>query len=112
MGAADFGGAAFAIDSGQNLLSTPGKTDALRVQPDVDSFLLQDFFDAGRNIFVFTLDQPGAHLEDGDLASEAPEHLTELEADVAASGDDQAARQEIDVHHRTVGEVRNLIDSG
>ena len=37
-------------------------------------------------------------------AAEAPVHLRELEADVAAADDDQVLGQEVDVHHAGVGE--------
>ena len=53
----------------------------------------------------------GAHLDDRHLAAEAPEHLPELEADVAAADDDEVAREEVHVHHRAVGEEWHLIDA-
>src|SRR6202030_2334041 len=84
--------------------------DALGVQANLDPFGLENVLDGGRHILVFVLDEPRTHLDNRDVAAEAPEHLPELEADVAASDDDQVAGQKIDVHHRTVGEVRDFAD--
>src|SRR5207237_5274065 len=56
-------------------------------------------------------DQPRPHLDDGDLASKPPEHLPELQPHIAAADYDQVAGQEIDSHHRAIGEVLDLVES-
>ena len=53
----------------------------------------------------------GAHLDDGDLAAEAAEHLAELEADVAAADDDEMLGEEVELHHRAVGQVGDRVDA-
>ena len=45
--------------------------------------------DGGRDIFIFTLDQLRALLDDGDFAPESAVHLREFQADVAAAYDDK-----------------------
>ena len=57
-------------------------------------------------------DQARPHLDDGDFASESPEHLPELQPDIAAAHDDQVPGKKINVHHRAVGEVLDLIEAG
>ena len=44
---------------------------------------------ACRDVLVLAPDQPIGHLDDRHFAAETPEHLTELEADIAAADDDQ-----------------------
>ena len=80
-------------------------------EPDVDAFALQDFLDGRRHIFILALNQARPHLDDRDLASESPEHLPELQPDIAAAHDDQMLGKKIDVHHRAVGEVFDLLES-
>src|SRR5512139_106632 len=82
------------------------------VDVGLDTFATQDFGDRRRNIFVFACDQAWREFNDGYLASEAPVDLCKLQADIAAAQDDQMRRQKIDVHHRAVCEVANLIESG
>ena len=84
----NFGGAWRAIDMHNGLIPPPGKADALRIQADVDVFASEDFQNGRRYIFVFPLNQARAHLHDGNLASESPEHLPELQPDIAAAYDD------------------------
>ena len=81
-------------------------------EPDVDALGLEDLADRRGDVLVFALDQAIAHLDDGDLAAEAAEHLPELEPDVAAADDDEVLGDEVDVHHRAVGEERHLVDAG
>src|ERR1051326_6687529 len=58
------------------------------------------------------LNEARSFFYDGDLAAEAPVHLAEFEADVAAADDEQVRRQEIHVHHAAVGEVGDLVEAG
>ena len=57
-------------------------------------------------------DQPRRLLDDGDLGAEAPEHLRELEADVAAADDDEMPGHAIERQHRGVGEKRHVVNAG
>ena len=66
---------------------------------DLDALVLDDLPDRGRDVFVLAADEPRPHLDDRDLGAEAPEHLTELETDVAAADDDQMLGQEV---HRII----------
>ena len=72
----------------------------------------QDILDRRGDIFVFAMHQARPHFENRHLAAKAPEHLPELQADIAAAHNDQVLRQEVHLHHGTVGEIRHLIESG
>ena len=54
----------------------------------------------------------GAEFDHRHLASEAAIGLCEFKTDVTAAQDDEMRREEIDVHHRAVGEIRDLIEAG
>ena len=69
-------------------------------EPHVDALGLEDLLHRLRDVLVLARDQARRHLDDGDRAAEAAEHLPELEADVAAADHDQVLRHEVDVHHR------------
>ena len=60
----------------------------------LDALVLQDLLDRGGNVFVLPLNQARPHLDDGHLAAESPEHLAELQPDVAAAHDDQVLAEE------------------
>ena len=57
------------------------------------------------------MDEPLRHLDDGDFAAETSEHLPEFETDVAAADDDQVPGNEVELHHRAVGEVLDLLEA-
>ena len=71
----------------------------------VDALVLEDLLDGGRNVLVLTGCQPRPLLDDGDLGTEAPVHLGELERDVAAADDDEMFRQRVQVEDSDVGHV-------
>ena len=54
----------------------------------------------------------GHPLDDGDFAAEAAVHLSEFDADVTASNDDEMLRKKVDLEHGGVGEVIDLVDAG
>ena len=76
-----------------------------------DALALEDALDLGRDLVVLAGDQPVAVLEHRDARAEAPVHLRELQADVAAADDQQVLGQEVDGHHRGVGEDRHVGDA-
>ena len=112
MRADDLGRALGAVDADGDLVAALGEADALGVQADIDAFALEDLLDRGGDILVFARDQARRHFDDRDLAAEAAEHLGEFEADIAAADDHQMPRQEIDLHHRAVGEEGDLVEPG
>ena len=73
-------------------------------------FCFQDLVTAAETSSSSRRDSRGPISIDRDLAAEAPEHLRELEPDVAAADDHQMSRDEIDVHHRAVGQIVDLIE--
>ena len=85
--------------------------EAFRIEANSDAFVRQDVGDRRRYVFILARNQPRAVLDDGDLAAEAPKHLTELQADVTAAEHHQMVGQEVDVHHRAVGEVIDLVEA-
>jgi hypothetical protein len=95
-----------------NLFAALGKADALRVQAHVDLLAGENLLDGRGHIFVFPRHQARPHLENRNLASKAPEHLAEFQADIAAADNDQVFGQKVDGHHGTVGEIRDLVQSG
>jgi hypothetical protein len=103
--------AAGAINFGHNLLILLPKADTIRIETKGYALALEDVLNGRRDIFVFTLDQVRALLDNGDFAPESPVHLREFQADVAATYDDKMARKEIDIHHGAVGEVSDLVET-
>ena len=100
-----------AIDLRDRLLVFPTKTDALRIQPKLDFFACENFLDRFRDIRVFAPNESWSHLDDGDFASETPEHLAELESDVAPADHDQMLGDEVDFEERAVGKNLRFFQS-
>ena len=88
---------AFEIDS--NFGTVFCCSDAFSVKSDIDAFILEDFFDGFRNVFVFALNQPRPHLDDRDPTAKAAIHLTKLQPHITAADDYQVLRQVIYIHH-------------
>src|SRR5262249_9171102 len=86
--------------------------DHFTVEVQVDPFLAEEIGDRLRDVLVLPRDQARPELDQGHLAAEAAIHLGEFESDVAAAQDDEMWRKKIDVHHRAVGEIRDLIEAG
>ena len=61
----------------------------LGVEQDYDAVLAQDVGDRFGYVRVFAAHQLSAPFYDGDLAAETPEHLGELQPDVAAAEHEQ-----------------------
>src|SRR5262249_24951817 len=57
-------------------------------------------------------DQARSEFDHGHLAAETAIHLSKLKADVAAPEDNEMRGKKIDIHHRAVGQVRNLVEAG
>ena len=85
--------------------------DARRRRPHRDPFGHEDSAHRLRDVLVFAPDQPRRLLDDRDLGTKSAVHLRELEADVAATDDDQMARQPIERDHARVGEERHVLDA-
>ena len=66
-------------------LSVPGRAHRLGREKDVDSVLAEDAGELGRHVLVFAGQDLRSALDHGDPGSEPPEHLSKLEADVAAA---------------------------
>ena len=76
-----------------------------------DALALEDRLHLARDLAVLARDQAVAVLDHRDARAEAAVHLRELEADVAAAGDDQVLGQRVDRHHRDVGQDRHVGDA-
>ena len=87
------------------------KSDAFGVHAHADIFAVQNFEDGRGDIFVLAMHQSRAHFENGHAGAKTPEHLAELQADVAAAHDDQVLRQIVHLHHGTVSEIGDPIES-
>jgi hypothetical protein len=57
------------------------------------------------------MDQAGRHLDDSDVAAEAPVHLREFQSDIAAAHNDQMTRNKVDSHHRAVCQIGDLLET-
>ena len=106
------GVALLAVEADRDALAVLLHAEALGVEPHFQAFRFQDLLHRLRDVFVLAADEPRAHLDDRNAAAEAPVHLAELEADVAAADEQEMLRHEVDVHHRDVGEVGHLIEAG
>src|SRR5215472_13436255 len=78
----------------------------------MDAFLLEDLLDGHGDILVFALEQARLHFDHGHFAAEAAEHLPKLKAHVATAHDNQMRREEINTHHRGVGQIIHLVEPG
>jgi len=67
------------------------ETDAFGVEADRDALGFEDFADRVRHVLILAATQARRLLDHGDLGAEAPEHLRELEADIASADDDEMA---------------------
>ena len=112
MRADDLLGAAGGVEAHRDVLAALGDLQAVDAHVDVDAFGFQDVGDGRGGVLVLARDQPRGHLDHRHLAAEAAEDLRELQADVAAADDDQVRRDEIDVQHRAVGEIGDLVQPG
>jgi len=83
--------------------------DALRAETQRDALLAQEFLNLQRDVLVLTRDNAGSRLHHRHTAAEASEHLREFQTDVAATNDDEVRRDDVEVHHRDVRQVGNLI---
>jgi hypothetical protein len=90
----------------------PGHADAFRPGMQRHALALKNVRDGGRDVLILARDDPWSHLDDGDAAAEAPVHLRELEADVAAADDDEMVWQLPELHHAAVGEVGRALEAG
>ena len=75
---------------------------------EADALALEDRLHLARDLAVLAGDQPVAVFDHRHARAEAPVHLRELEADVAAAGDDQVLGQGVERHHRGVGQHRHV----
>ena len=64
-----------------------------------------------RDILILAGDETRRGLDDGHFASEAAIELRKFEADIAAAEHDQMRGQKIDVHHRAVGQIGDLVEA-
>src|SRR5260370_26869014 len=103
MGTGDLRRRVLATRTDNDLITSCGETNAFGVQANRDPFLLEDFSDGGGYVLVLVGDQSRALLYNCDIASETPEHLAELQADIAATHDYKMAREKIHTHHAAVG---------
>src|SRR4029079_11273963 len=111
MASQNFAIAVLAIDSSGNLVTFFAKRNTFGVEAEVHTFVFEDFPNFGRNIRIFTANQARPHLDDGDFPAETTEHLSKLEADIATADDNEMPWKKVDLHHRRVREIWNLIDT-
>src|SRR5580704_393364 len=84
---------------------------AFRAGENIDTLPRQDIGDRCRYVCILVRSQTLPVMDDTDLAAKPPIHLTEFQTNIAAAQYQQVARQEVDVHHRSVGEVIDLIEA-
>src|SRR5262249_6436792 len=84
MGPVDRRTAVFAVDMSGWCVRLSTDPDATGVQAETDTFTFEDVLNRRRDVRILMLDEPGSHLDDGDLGSESAKHLAEFQTDVAA----------------------------
>src|SRR5688572_13004017 len=99
-----------AIDMSSYGPGPSAEADELGVQTEVDAFGGEDVLNCGRDLRVLATDETSSHLDDRDLGPEPPEHLAELQSDVAAADDDEVLRQRVQRHHRAVRQELNAVE--
>ena len=65
-----------------------------------------------REVGVLARQDAGRHVDQRDVAAQAPERLRELAADRAAADDDERRHGLAQVEHRLVRQVRNVGEAG
>src|SRR5258708_68051 len=81
------------------------------VEPNFNAFLFEYLLHRGRRLHVFPPDEPRTGFENRHLAAETTVHLAELQSNVAPTQDHKMARQEINLHHRGVGQIFDLVEA-
>ncbi len=89
-----------AFQSDRNPAVLSGERHAFRVRANHHALAFQDVADPGGDVVVLARQELRHLLDHGDLSAEAPVHLRELEADIAAADDDEVLGYEVHVHHR------------
>ena len=77
----------------------------------MDTFGLERQTQRLAHVPVLVRDDVVGVLDHRDLAAEAPEHLAELESDVAAANHQQVFGHLVEIHHGAVGEVGDRRDA-
>ncbi len=111
MRAGDLPGRAVAIELDDDLRAALFHGHALGAGFDDDAFVAQDLRHPLRHVGVLARDDARHLLDDRDPRPEPPVHLAELETDVAAADDDQVLGEKVDVHHRRVGQKRDVVET-
>ena len=68
------------------------------VEQDVDAIIAENGCDGIGDVCVFVTEQLWTAVHDRDAASESPEHLRELDADVAAADDEEVRGKGVQFH--------------
>jgi hypothetical protein len=100
-----------AIDTCSDIVAARFEVNALRACTYVDALFFEEASNGRGDVFVFTRDEAGGLLDDGDFASEAAEDLPEFEADVAAAYDNEMARQSLEFEDADVVHPGDSVDS-
>src|SRR5690242_19979731 len=82
-----------------NFFTSGRQRNAFCVQPDVDTLSIKNFIYGNGYVIIFPSDQPWAHLQYRHFASEAAVHLSEFQANIASTDDDEMFRNEVHIHH-------------
>src|SRR5260221_7698986 len=109
MRAGNFPAALGTIELHDDLRAALFHDHALGARFDDDALVAQDVRHALRHVGVFARDDSRHLLDDRHPRPEPPEHLTELEADVAAADDNEVLGEKDDIHHRRVGQIWDFV---
>ena len=102
--------ALLAVDAHGHALLVRRQADALGARAHRDALGQQDAPDRLGHVLVLAGDEPRHPLDHGHARAEAPVHLRELEADVAAADDHQVRRHPVEGEHGAVGQIRHRAD--
>ena len=105
------GRAGLASERHRHAGAIPLDRETFGIQANLDALVGEDLLHRLRDVLVFTCDQTRPHLDDGHPTAEATIHLTEFQSDVTAADHDQMLGEEVDFHHRDIGQERRLLQS-
>src|SRR3981081_2248241 len=102
---------ALLLDLHSNVRARLANATYLGVQQDLNPVLLKNLGDFFRDVWVFAGEQLSAQLNNRYPAAKAPEELSKLHADVAATQYQQVFGNRIELHDGHVVESRNVVQA-
>src|SRR3984893_4272274 len=81
------------------------------VQHELQALAFENLLQRGGDVGIFMRENLSAAVDDGNAAAETREHLAKLEADIAATENDEMLGDGFEFHDGNVGEVARRIEA-